>query len=197
MESVSEKIGMPLDEFIQLYAEQPFEFISGERIVRMANVVGHTEIIEILFLSIYMFASNRQLGHIVRETPFVLSYPSNWVTGSRTPDLMYFLMERLTAYKEADPEYRKKPYVIVPDLAVEVLSPTDNRLDMQDKVDLYLLDGVRLVWVIDPDKLKVATYVMQSRQPFTKQQTNLTPEDTLTGGEVIPGFEIKVASLFE
>jgi Uma2 family endonuclease len=198
MQPTTTKIGMPLDEFIRLYdVEGPFELINGERIPRMPNVAGHAEIIEILFLAIYLFSAGKQLGKIIRETPFVLSYTSNWVTGSRVPDLMFFVDERIKAYQEATPDWKEKPYILIPDLAVEVASPTDNLADLDDKVNLYLADGVRCVWVVDPQKRRVSIQILKSLEPFTKLETYLKDTDTLKGGDIIPGFEIAVAKLFE
>jgi len=143
------------------------------------------------------FFAKSPLGDVAFETPFVLSYVSSWVTGSLVPDVMYYAAERLAAYKDANPDWKKQPYILVPDLAVEVVSPNDNLGELDEKVDLYLTSGVRLVWVINPDKENVSIYTLISTRPFTKQQTTLKVGDTLSGGEIIPGFEITVARLFE
>jgi Uma2 family endonuclease len=197
MERDTVEIGMPIEEFIRLYdAEGPFELINGERVPKMPNVAGHGEIIEILYLAIYSVVSAGQLGKVLREMPFVLSYSSNWVTGSRVPDLMYYIADRINAYKAATPDWKDKPYVLVPDLVVEVVSPNDDLGVLDEKIDLYLSDGVRAVWTVDPQRGKVAVYVLVLDKPQTKQQTTLTRNDTLTGGEIIPGFEIKVSTIF-
>jgi Uma2 family endonuclease len=196
MDSVVENVGMPLDEYMRLYDEQPFELINGEKVIKMPYVIEHGDIIELMYLAIYMIVSAKQLGKIIHEMPFVLSFTSNWVTGSRIPDLMYFTAERLAAFQEANPNFKKMPYVLVPDLVIEVVSPNDNLSELAEKVDQYLLDGVRIVWVLDPQKQRASINTLIARQPFTKQQTHLTPTDTLTGGDLIPGFEIPVASIF-
>ena len=192
------QVGMSLDDFIRLYdKEGPFEIINGERIPLMPNVVGHNEIVKIIVFALHSFFSNNPLGDVAFETPFVLSYVSSWVTGSLVPDVMYYSTERLAAYKDANPDWKKKPYILIPDLAVEVVSPNDDLGELDEKVNLYLTDGVRLVWVINPNKVNVSIYTLISLQPFTKQQTTLKVGDTLTGGEIIPGFDIPVAILFE
>lgn len=196
MESVIENVGMPLDEYMRLYDEQPFELINGEKVIKMPNVIEHGDIIELMYLAIYMVVSPKQLGKIIREMPFVLSYTSNWVTGSRIPDLMYYTTERLSAFQHANPNFKKMPYVLVPDLVIEVVSPNDNLSVLDEKVEQYLLDGVQMVWVLDPQKQRASISSLIARQPFTTQQTHLTPTDTLTGGDLIPAFEIQVASIF-
>ena len=196
MESFAEKIGMPLDDFIRLYDEQPFELIDGQRIVKMPNVAGHGEIAQFIFLTLHLFITPKNLGIVFHEMPFVLSYTSNWVTGSRTPDVMYYQMERVLAYREADPDYRQKPYVLVPDLVIEIVSPTDQLSELNFKADQYLRDGVQVVWVFDPQRQRVVVHTLTAAQPFTKQQVILEADDRLEGGDLLPGFEIQVAQLF-
>jgi len=196
MDSVVETVGMPLEEYMRLYDEQPFELINGERKLVMVNIAGHGEVAQIIFLALYMFVTAKQLGYAFLEQTFVLSYVSNWVTGSRKPDVMYYSANRMDTYKQANPDWKSKPYILVPDLVIEVVSPNDNLGELEDKIDLYLLDGVQIVWVLDPQKQRVSINTLVARQPFTKQQIHLTPTDTLTGSDLIPGFELQVASIF-
>jgi len=78
-----------------------------------------------------------------------------------------------------------------PDLAVEVLSPSNTRREMQKKRVDYFDWGTRLVWELDP-----ATRTMQV---FTAPETSTTvqPTGTLDGVEVLPGFTLPLAKLFE
>lgn len=198
LEPAVTKIGMPLDEFIRLYdTEGPFELIDGERIPVMPTVAGHNKAIKRLFLALERHAEARNLGEAFTEVPFVLADQPNWVKGSRLPDVMYFSAERLSAYIAATPDWELKPYILVPDLVVEVVSPSDNLLEVDEKVDRYLLDGVRAVWVVDPQRKKVLIHMLKSRSPFTKEITTLQIGDLLTGGDIIPDFEIPVAKIFE
>lgn len=198
MEAVATQVGMPLDEFIRLYdTEGPFEIINGERKPKMPNVAGHGDIVDILYQAILLFTSNPPIGKIIRELPFVLSYTTNWVTGSRIPDLMYFRAERLNTYKETHPDWKLKPYILIPDLVVEVVSPTDNLSELLRKIDQYLMDGIKMAWVIDPQREMVSVFTLTAQQPFTKQEIQLTNEDVLTGGTVIPGFEIPISRLWQ
>ncbi len=197
MVAVTTEMGMALDEFIRLYAvEGPFELIDGVRIPKMPNVIGHNETGLAILRALDQFISANDLGEVIYETPFVLSYSSDWVTGSRTPDLMFFTKERIQAYKAFDPDYRRKPYVLVPDLVIEIVSPTDNLAELNDKVNLYLRDGVKLVWVLDPQRKTASASTLTSLHPFTRQQVFLEVTDVLTGGAIIPGFEVALATLF-
>jgi Uma2 family endonuclease len=191
------QVGMPLDEFIRLYdTEGPFELVNGERIPKMPNVAGHGLCAETLRDAINAYAVPNQLGRAMLEQVFVLSYTSNWVAGSRIPDVMYYTADRLEGYKATTPDWKNKPYILVPDLVAEVVSPNDNLTELDEKIDRYLEDGVRVVWVLDPNRTIAQVYTLLAPQPFTKQVVTLKSGDTLQGGEVIPGFEIPVVQLF-
>jgi hypothetical protein len=76
-----------------------------------------------------------------------------------------------------------------PDLAVEGLSPGDRPGSVADKILYYLLNGVRLVWLIDPDRR-----IMQVFTPDCVMR-DLTEDDTLDGGDVLPGFAVAVRDI--
>ena len=80
---------------------------------------------------------------------------------------------------------------LAPDLAVEVVSPNDEAVALEQKIDEYLRAGVRLVWVVHP-QTKVA-YVYRpdgtaARKPAT---------ESLDGEAVLPGFSLSLADLFK
>ena len=79
---------------------------------------------------------------------------------------------------------------VAPDLAVEVVSPTDRAEDVMEKVTEYFQAGVELVWIIYP-RLQLV-YVYES----LVKVRGLNAADTLDGGNVLPGFHIPVATLF-
>lgn len=102
----------------------------------------------------------------------------------RKPDVSFIAVDRLgdkapTAYCE-----------LVPDLAVEVISPNDRYSEVEEKVEEYLLAGVRLVWVVDPKKKTIRIH----RANGTIQDLRLT--DELSGEDVIPGFCCPVSEVF-
>ena len=80
---------------------------------------------------------------------------------------------------------------IAPDLAVEILSPVDNMIPIVDRVKLFGSAGTRLFWVVDPKLRSVVSY--RPGGTVTKMQS----EDILTGEDVVPGFTLKIAELFE
>lgn len=76
-----------------------------------------------------------------------------------------------------------------PDLAVEIVSPSDRPAEVAEKVAAYLEAGVPLVWVLWP---RTATIVVHrpGRDP-----TVLGADDVLDGGDVLPGFRLRVGEL--
>jgi Uma2 family endonuclease len=79
----------------------------------------------------------------------------------------------------------------VPELLVEILSPNDTVEQIDEKIDAYLDAGIALVWIIDPRRRTAMIY-----QPG-KQPRLVTENDDLEGGDVLPGFSVRFAELFE
>lgn len=128
------------------------------------------------------FVRSRNLGIVVGADGAVRLMPKL----VRVPDVAYVSWARC-------PEGRVPAAnvpAIVPDLAIEVLSPGNTEKEMARKRREYFHAGCRLVWIIDPDKRTAAVYTNP------KSKTMLKETDTLTGGEVLPGFELPLQSLF-
>jgi Uma2 family endonuclease len=77
-----------------------------------------------------------------------------------------------------------------PDIAIEVVAPSDRPSEITEKSLDWLQAGCLLVWVVDPETRTVSVY--QSHGEITL----LNETDTLTGGDVLPGFAVKVAEVF-
>ncbi len=107
-----------------------------------------------------------------------------WINGERyIPDFAF-----VSRQKQAKPTTEAYNH-IPPDLAVEVLSPSNTPDEIAIKVDNYLRAGV-IVWVINPDAERVTVH-----QPSQSPKT-YTNKDTLDGGTVLPGFKLAVSDIF-
>jgi Uma2 family endonuclease len=102
----------------------------------------------------------------------------------RAPDVGFVRADR--ACGELTPGFFQGP----PDLAVEVVSPSNRPSEVLAKVQDWLAAGCRTVWLVDPAKRTVSVYDEQS------EVATLSVSDELTGGEVVPGFCIPVADIF-
>ena len=190
MSTAEQVVQLTIEEFLRLYEEEgPFEILDGERRDIMPPVAIHGLIVQALFLILHNFCQQKQLGKVVQEMPFVLSYHSNWVKGSRTPDVMFFDKSRWENYLANTPDWKQKPFILVPDLAVEVISHNDRYADVNRKVQLYRQDAVKLIWVVDPENNSVDVH--QGNQIETLQK-----DATLKGGKLLPELEIKLDELF-
>jgi Uma2 family endonuclease len=100
------------------------------------------------------------------------------------PDIAFLSNEHI-------PDDRSKMSPVPPDLAVEVVSPTDVSRQIEEKVFAYLEAGTQLVWVLKPRSKTVTVYRSET------DITLLTRNATLTGESVVEGFSCQVAELFE
>jgi Uma2 family endonuclease len=129
------------------------------------------------------FVRARRLGVVyAADTGFVLARNPDTVRG---PDVA-FVSEARERRAGA-----KQPYFPgAPDLAIEVVSPSDRTKEILGKVSDYLSAGSRMVWVVDPASEAVQVF----RSPF--QPRRLASEDLIEGEDVLPGFSIAVAQIF-
>lgn len=122
------------------------------------------------------------LGDVVGpDTGFVLSRDPDTV---RSPDIAFVRAARVPADRP------KGFFPGAPDLAVEVLSPSDAMSEVEEKVDEYFAGGTELVWVVNPRRKSVNVY----RRDGTS--VTLRGDDTLDGGDVLAGFSGKIADVF-
>jgi Uma2 family endonuclease len=109
-------------------------------------------------------------------------------TRNRRPDVAFISFDR---WPEGRPmPYRGNPVDIVPDVAVEVASPTDEAEDLLEKAHEYLEAGARLVWLVYPRARVVHAY----ESPTAVRV--FTAADELDAGTVLPGFRVPMAQLF-
>jgi len=129
------------------------------------------------------FVRANGLGQVLGDGGFLLARDPDTVRG---PDVAFVALDR---WRKVEDKGRFFPGA--PDVAVEVLSPSNRAGEIHAKVADYLAAGARLVWIVDP-----------KRRSITVHRTLLAPRrlsagDTLDGGDVFPGFAIAVDAVFE
>jgi Uma2 family endonuclease len=134
---------------------------------------------------LYVFASTHPRGRPYPEMLFRL--PLNG-SRNRRPDVAFVTFERWP--KDRVMPLTDNAWDVVPDLAVEVISPTDLVYELMQKIAEYFQAGVRLIWVVYPPERLVYVY-----EALTQVRI-LTLADELDGGAVLPGFRLPVAKLF-
>lgn len=133
---------------------------------------------------LHQFVRSRKLGVVVTaETGFILARDPDTV---RAPDAAFVRQERI-------PESGRplKFWLGPPDLAVEIMSPGDTVFEVDEKVQEWIAGGTRLVWVVNPRQQTVTVY-----RPDNTARI-LGAGEMLDGMDVVPGFQIAVAELFQ
>jgi Uma2 family endonuclease len=107
---------------------------------------------------------------------------------SRRPDVAFVSYQR---WAKTRPMSRTvDAWDVVPNLAVEVVSPTNEATKLLDKIAEYFRAGVELVWLVYPQQSQIYVYQLPT------QINGLTKSDMLDGGNVVPGFRLPLAELF-
>ena len=159
-----------------------YELSKGE-LVKMTPPGGtHGNVAVRLSTKLQVFVEENNLGQIMVESGYLLATNPDTVRG---PDISFLAASKIPA--EGLPD----AYITgAPDLAVEIVSPSDTASIIQDKVQDYLTYGTRLVWVIYPQQKIVVAY-----HPDGTAQT-LHKTDSLTGEDVLPDFSCRVEDIF-
>jgi Uma2 family endonuclease len=106
--SVETRIGMPMEEFIRLYDEAPFELVNGERILLLPPVAIHSEVIRLLHELLIAYRLIHKNIVVYVETVFAKTDSPDWVKGSRVPDIMVYMEARMEEYKAKTPNLERK-----------------------------------------------------------------------------------------
>jgi Uma2 family endonuclease len=162
------------------------ELVNGE-VVEMAPVGGvHGRITLRVSRKLAEHAERHGGGEVlVGEVGFVLCLPAD-PERVRAPDVAFVSSHRLP-----EGQVPEKFFPGAPDLAVEVLSPSDNPLQVQQKIRDYLEAGARLVWIIAPQAKTVTAYRADGSARLLREHEHLAGED------VLPGLAISLAELFQ
>ena len=159
------------------------ELIEGELVSMSPAYADHGEVSTEFAFHLRSQAGRGQRGMVfIGETGFYLRRDPDTV---RVPDVAYVRADRLP------PRAERRGYMpVVPDIAVEVLSSSERRAAIANKVAMYLKAGVRLIWLADPRDRTVTVHA-----PGVAPRV-LGPDDWLDGGDMLPGFRVRVGDFF-
>ena len=159
------------------------ELVEGELVVMAPAGGRHGRIANTIAYFLTQVSRDRKWGTVfAAETGFLLRRDPDTV---RAPDVAFVSSERLGT-DEAPAGFLK----MAPDLAVEVVSPSDSAAAVQSKVEDWLGAGTRLVWVVYPDTRSVTVY------RSLHEAEVLSEPDALDGSPVLPDFALPVSDLF-
>ena len=171
-----------IQERVELSNDALYEVIDGVYVEKPMGLVENL-IANILIDHLRPFCRANQLGHAVMEVLFDIPHSKN----DRKPDVAFVSFDRWAANR---PVPRVNAWPVAPDLAVEVISPTDKAFDVIEKVQEYFAGGVRQVWHVYSHTEQVVIF----DSPTTARVVNRT--DELTAEPVVPGFRMAAADLF-
>lgn len=168
------------DRFVKLpeNAGRNFELIAGEIVEKMVSSPRSSAIGALMAGLIAVHVRQRDLGRVTGAD-------GGYVVGKEKyiPDAAFISKAR----QPVQPDEAYNP--LAPDLAIEVLSPSDDDEDVRLKIANYVAAGT-VVWVFDPDRKRIEIY--RNGQP----PEVLGIEDPLDGGDILPGFKVDIKDIF-
>jgi len=165
------------------FADEHVELVAG--VIRYMTPAGgaHGGVAATLLVELGLYLRTHPVGRcFTAETGFVLRRRPDTL---RCPDVAFVIADRIAS------GIPRGFFEGAPDLAVEVLSPSNPRSEISAKTAEYLATGGRLVWVLDPATKTVMVHEADG------SVRRLAEGDELNGGSLLPGFRCPVATLFE
>jgi Uma2 family endonuclease len=171
------------EDVVQIHDREKrlYELVDG---VLVEKVMGYYESYLAILLARLLgnFVAERNLGIVAGSDGLMRLFPGL----IRIPDISFVSWARLPGGRLS----REPIADFAPDLAVEVLSPSNTRQEMERKLRDYFTAGVRLVWYVDPPSRTLTVYTAADQSRLLRQT------DTLDGGSVLPGFSLPLQQLF-
>ncbi len=158
-----------------------YELVNGELVMGPTGI-EHEDIGATLLTALKRFALEHKLGIVCGSSAGYWMKSGNL----RSPDVSFIRGDRLKGLKRPPKGFFKGS----PDIAVEILSPSDTLESIHGKIVEYFGNETKLAWVINPEEQTVLVY----HSPYADKL--LTRQDILDGEEVMKGFSFPVAELF-
>lgn len=167
------------EAFVRAHPDGLYELLDGVIVEKPMPTEEHGVIVLSIGALLLRYVRQHRTGYVATETRHRVAGEAHTVL---MPDVSY----RVTQ----EPPVRVGSVPQLPDLAVEVKLPDDSYKSMREKAYRYLAHGTRLVWLVYPEKRKV--------EVLTHDDFELLGEgDVLTGGDVLAGFAVPVADIFQ
>jgi Uma2 family endonuclease len=178
-------VGSPVAAAIEPEPPGLYEVVDGQVVEKPPMGVFEVDIAINLLVALANFARPHRLGQAHSEMLFLIDRSRDL---KRRPDVSFVSSSRWSLDLGIP---RTSAWDVVPDLVVEVVSPSNTAEAVLAKLEEYFQAGTRLVWVVYPSQAKVYTY----ESPTTVRI--LQAGDDLDGGAVLPGFRHSIAGLFK
>jgi Uma2 family endonuclease len=173
---------LTIEQTGQVHDEPLFEVIGGKVVEMRPMGTYPVEVASIIHEYLAPFVRQARLGRSIIEALFRINNQTQYC-----PDLAFISDERWPIELRSP---KRRPWKVIPDLAVEVISKDDTAWEVMTKVRTYFEAGSRAVWLIFPNLEIVHVY-----ESYTQVRI-LTRSDVLDGGNVIPSFQLPLETLF-
>jgi Uma2 family endonuclease len=161
------------------------ELIDGEILEKMPTSFLPSYIALRIAYFILAYLMQNDIGYVTgADGSYVMDDENEFI-----PDVGYISKERL-------PQIPSGKTPIPPDLAVEVVSPTDSIKDVQRKARKYLRLGTSMVWIVYPEDQTVDVCLADPETPEGMRVREVGIESVLDGGDLLPGFKLAVKDIF-
>ncbi len=165
--------------------DKHYELIEGEIVEMSPPGWEHGTLAGEIYHYFRLFDPERKLGNPTVDSGF---YPAADRSTLLSPDVAFTRIERA-------PERKFKKWVpLMPDIAVEVQSPSNTLAELRRKAAIYLQNGTRLVWIVIPDRKGVEVCRLDDSGGIRAEFIGI--DGSLSGEDVLPGFELPLAALF-
>lgn len=165
----------------EITPEQKVEFIDGQVILHSPARNRHLEVTMLTATLLRTYTDLHQLG-VVRVEKCLCAFPRN----DYEPDIVFFAPAKVASLGR---DTLKFP---VPDLIVEVLSPTTEQNDRGIKFEDYAANAVGEYWIIDADSSSIEQYLLRD----DRYELQLKSSTGILASQVISGFEVNMEALF-
>jgi Uma2 family endonuclease len=178
--AIKEKL-LTAEELFEMGDIGPCELVEGKIVAMTPPGEEHGTIEANITFALKLYLKSNPIGKVVTgEGGVITRRDPDTVRGV---DVMFIAADR-----PARDTTKFLPFA--PDLAVEIISPSDRWSEIEAKIEEYLSAGTRLAWVVDPRSKTVRVY-----RPDADIR-RLTTADTLNGEDVLPGFSMAVSEVF-
>ena len=161
-----------------------YELSEGELIVSPSANYIHNRIRDRFNARLLPFVEARGLGSVISEMDFQLGDDT-----VRRPDIAFISAARLEGI-----DLERVPLALAPDLAIEIVSPSDRAADLLLKVAQYLATSTKAVWLFYPNTRLAYRYVPGKLEPEVR---SADAGHSFEDRELLPGFQLTLAQIFE
>lgn len=177
------------EDLLALGEDVNAEVVDGELIIMSPTKVDHGEYAVAISTLIKIFLGSRKIGRVLGDqvTYITQENPDGSIRGSPVPDVSYISHQRMPADSPRNVLSR-----IAPEIAIEIISPSESKRNIFSKVREYLDFGVQQVWLVfhTDQQIQVCT-------PDNPLGKTYGINDTLPGGDALPGFSVPVKAILD